>query len=106
MIAGLICFVATQAHAEKGERAAGTNFSCGDYVCTCDGSYKDCENMKKVCKTTLNCPPDTNKCFCDYKASPQPAPPTKVEPKAQPGGIEAPGRTPSGPILELEEAPQ
>jgi len=56
----------------------GTNFTCGDTKCVCDGSYTDCKNMEtNICIDKLDCSKRTT-CTCTYKAQTAPQPQKKV----------------------------
>jgi hypothetical protein len=56
--------------AQVGTRGGGQGFSCppGDELCTCDGTYSDCNNMKVNCvggKITCQREGDIERCWCE-----------------------------------------
>lgn len=59
---------------QSGGSGGGLGFDCpaGDELCTCDGTYTDCNNMKVACVDgTMQCKRegDIERCWCQRKSS-------------------------------------
>lgn len=97
-IIGLVCIIASEAHAVKGGGGpGGTGFTCGGLRCSCDGSYTDCKDMEKECRMdTMKCSKDDTgreTCHCVRKSAMEKPPTTKVPLKVKPSGVEQPEMT-------------
>jgi len=91
----LLVFVTTSGWFSGEAAAEAIVISCNQSTCGCKNK-KSCDKMKKgdYCKEgTISCDDKGTECGC-RAARVVVAPPTKVEPKVQSGGVETPKITP------------